>query len=48
LVIIFSSVTRSWIATTSAKRAPFMTLFRQGNRKSTHRTPLIWRPHAPD
>jgi hypothetical protein len=25
-------VTRSWIATMSAKRAPFMLLFRQGNR----------------
>jgi hypothetical protein len=24
-------------------------LFRRGNRKkSTHRTPLIWRPQAPD
>jgi hypothetical protein len=32
----------------SAKCALFMMLFRQGNRKkSTHRTPLIWRlfPH---
>jgi hypothetical protein len=29
---------------TSAKRAPLMMLFRRGNRKkSTHRTPLIWR-----
>jgi hypothetical protein len=29
---------------TSAKRAPFMMLFRRSNRKkSTHRTPLIWR-----
>jgi hypothetical protein len=26
-----------------------MMLFRRGNRKkSTHRTPLIWRPHVPD
>jgi hypothetical protein len=31
------------------KRAPFMMLFRRGNRKkSTHRTPLIWRLPAPD
>jgi hypothetical protein len=37
-------VTHSWIAATSAKRAPFMMLFRQRNRKkSTHRTTLIWR-----
>jgi hypothetical protein len=27
-----TDVTRSWIATTSAKRAPFMMLFRRGNR----------------
>jgi hypothetical protein len=39
-----TAVTRSWIAATSAKIAPFMMLFRRGNRKkSTHRTPLIWR-----
>jgi hypothetical protein len=39
-----TAVTRSWIAATSAKRAPFMMLFRRGNRKkSTHCTPLIWR-----
>jgi hypothetical protein len=31
----------------SAKRAPFMMLFRWGNRKkSTHHTPLIWHPQA--
>jgi hypothetical protein len=28
-----TSVTRSWIAATSAKRAPFMMHFRRGNRK---------------
>jgi hypothetical protein len=39
-----TAVTRSWIAATSAKLAPFMMLFRRGNRKkSTNRTPLIWR-----
>jgi hypothetical protein len=44
-----TAVTHSWIAATSAKHAPFMMLFRQGNRKkSTHCTPLIWRPQAPD
>jgi hypothetical protein len=44
-----TAVTRSWIAATSAKRAPLMMLFRWENRKkSTHRTPLIWRPRAPD
>jgi hypothetical protein len=32
----------------SAKHAPFIMLFRRGNRKSTDRTPLIWRPQAPD
>jgi hypothetical protein len=42
-----TAVTRSWIAATSAKRAPFMMLFRRGNRE-VHRTPLIWRPQAPD
>jgi hypothetical protein len=37
-----TAVTRSWIAATSAKLAPFMTLFRRGNRKKfTHRTPLM-------
>jgi hypothetical protein len=42
-----TAFTRSWIAATSAKRAPFMMLFRRGNRKkSTHRTPLIWRLQA--
>jgi hypothetical protein len=42
-----TAVTRSWIAATSAKRAPFMMLFRRGNIKnSTHRTPLIWRPQT--
>jgi hypothetical protein len=42
-----TAVTRSWIATTSAKRVPFMMLLRRGNRKkSTHRTPLIWRLQA--
>jgi hypothetical protein len=42
-------VTRSWIAAMSAKRAPFMMFFRWGNRKkSTHRTPLIWCPQAPN
>jgi hypothetical protein len=40
-----TAVTRSWIAAKSAKRVPFIMLFRRGNRKkSTHRTPLIWRP----
>jgi hypothetical protein len=44
-----TAVTRSWIAATSAKRAPFMMLFRQGKRKkSTHRTPLIRRLQGPD
>jgi hypothetical protein len=39
----------SWIAATSVKHVPFMMLFRRGNiKKSTHRTPLIWRPEAPD
>jgi hypothetical protein len=28
-----TAVTRSWIAATSAKHAPFMMLFRRGNRK---------------
>jgi hypothetical protein len=43
------AVTRSWIAATSAKRAPFVMLIRRGNRKkSTHHTPLIWRPRVPD
>jgi hypothetical protein len=33
----------------SAKREPFMMLFRRGNRKkSTHRTPQKWRPQVPD
>jgi hypothetical protein len=42
-----NTVTRSWIAATSAKHLPFMMLFRRGNRKkSTHRTPLIWRLQA--
>jgi hypothetical protein len=42
-----TAVTRSWSAATYAKRAPFMMLFRWRNRKkSTHRTPLIWRPQA--
>jgi hypothetical protein len=42
-----TAVTSSWIAVTSAKRAPFIMLFRRGNRKkSTHRTPLIWRLQA--
>jgi hypothetical protein len=41
-----TAVTRSWIAGTSAKRAPFTMLFRLGNKKkSTHRTPLIWSLH---
>jgi hypothetical protein len=40
-----TAVTGSWIAAMSAKRVPFMRLFRWGNRKnSTHRTPLIWHP----
>jgi hypothetical protein len=44
-----TAVTRSWIAITYAKRAPLMVLFRRGNRKkSTLRTPLIWRPRTPD
>jgi hypothetical protein len=44
-----TAVTRSWIDTMSAKRVPFIMLFRQGNRKkSTHLTPLIWCPQAPD
>jgi hypothetical protein len=44
-----TTVTRSWIPATSTKRASFMMLFRRGNRKkSIHRTPLIWRPQAPD
>jgi hypothetical protein len=30
-----TAATRSWIAATSAKRAPFMMLFRQGNRKKS-------------
>jgi hypothetical protein len=30
-----TAVTRSWIAATSAKRAPFMMLFRRGNRKKS-------------
>jgi hypothetical protein len=42
-----TSVTRSWSAATSVKRAPVMTMFRRENRKkSTHPTPLIWRPLA--
>jgi hypothetical protein len=46
---LLETVTRSWIAATSAKRAPFMMLFRRGNRKkSTQCNPLIWRPQAPD
>jgi hypothetical protein len=45
-----TAVTRSWIATTSEKRAPFMMFFRWGNRKKStvHRTFLIWHPQAPD
>jgi hypothetical protein len=44
-----TAVTRSWIAATSAGRAPFTMLFRRENRqKSTHRIPLIWRLRAPD
>jgi hypothetical protein len=43
------AVTRCWITATSAKRAPFVMLFRRGNRKKcTHRTPLIWRLRGPD
>jgi hypothetical protein len=39
----------SWIAAMSAKREPFMMLFRQGNRKkSTHRMPPNWHPQVPD
>jgi hypothetical protein len=30
-----TAVTRCWIAATSAKRAPFMMLFRRGNRKKS-------------
>jgi hypothetical protein len=30
-----TAVTRSWIAATSAKRTPFMMLFRRGNRKKS-------------
>jgi hypothetical protein len=30
-----TAVTRSWIAATSAKRAPFIMLFRRGNRKKS-------------
>jgi hypothetical protein len=30
-----TAVTRSWIAATSAKRAPFMMLFRRENRKNS-------------
>jgi hypothetical protein len=30
-----TAVTRSWIAATSAKRVPFMMLFRRGNRKKS-------------
>jgi hypothetical protein len=42
-----TAVTRSWIAATSAKLAPFMMLFRRENRnKSIHRTALIWRLRA--
>jgi hypothetical protein len=38
-----------WIAPTFAKRAPFMMLFRRGNRKKfSHRTHLILRPQATD
>jgi hypothetical protein len=29
------AVTRSWIAATSAKRAPFLMLFRRGNRRKS-------------
>jgi hypothetical protein len=44
-----TTVPRSWIATTTAKRVPFMMLFRWGNRnKFTHHTPLIWHPQSPD
>jgi hypothetical protein len=43
-----TAVTGSWIAATSAKRVPFMMLFRRGNRKNVHATPLIWRLRAPD
>jgi hypothetical protein len=45
-----TAVTRSRIAATSAKRAPFIMLFRRGTERipSVHRTPLIWRPQAPD
>jgi hypothetical protein len=44
-----TAVTCSWIAAMSAKCAPFVMLFRRGNRKkSTHCTPLIWHPRAPD
>jgi hypothetical protein len=40
---LLETVTHSWIAATSEKPAPFMMLFRWGNRKkSTHLTPLIW------
>jgi hypothetical protein len=38
-----------WIAATYANRAPFMMLFRRGNRKKfTHRTLLTWRLRTPD
>jgi hypothetical protein len=30
-----TAVTRSWVANTSAKHAPFIMLFRQGNRKKS-------------
>jgi hypothetical protein len=44
-----TAVTRSWIAATFAKRAPFMMFFMRGNRKkSTHRTSLIWCLRTPD
>jgi hypothetical protein len=44
-----TAVTCSWIATTSAKRAPFMMLYRRVNRKkSTHHSALNWCPEAPD
>jgi hypothetical protein len=32
---LLETVTRSWIAATSEKRAPFMMLFRRGNRKKS-------------
>jgi hypothetical protein len=38
-----TAVTRSWIAATSAKRAPFHDTLQAGKQGEVHRTPLIRR-----